>query len=272
MVANVRGEIPVTVAIDDRCCEARTTYSWSGGGAVLTLSTVLPAQDLAAELISTYVGHADTPTIATHLMLGPIGHEAGIHTAEHAHERLDPVESARECAYDHAHQLAAGAKKSSSSSTSRRADTTSTDFSTGSTTRRDNHARRQGACRTARTEVDQLLLAIPAAEYARVIAGVSPNRAGKIHCLFHDDHTPSLQLYDDGTWYCYGSCQAGGSIFDFAARAWQMRPEGPRLPQAPRPARRHARHQRTPGSCRPSRYGHQDGGERARRNPCDGRD
>jgi hypothetical protein len=105
MVANVRGEIPVKVAIDDRCCEARTTYSWSGGGAVLTLSTVLPAQDLAAELISTYVGHADTPTIATQLMLGPAGHAAGIHTAEHAHERLDPVESARECVYDHAHQL-----------------------------------------------------------------------------------------------------------------------------------------------------------------------
>jgi hypothetical protein len=80
--------------------------------------------------------------------------------------------------------------------------------------------------RTARTEVDRLLLAIPAAEYARVIAGVSPNRAGKIRCPFHDDHTPSLQLYDDGTWYCYGSCQAGGSIFDFAARAWQINPKG----------------------------------------------
>jgi hypothetical protein len=101
----MRGEIPVTVAIDDRCREARTTYSFSGGGAVLTLSTVLPAQDLAAELISTYVGHAGTPTIATHLMLGPVGHAPGIHTAEHAHERLGPVESARECAYDHAQQL-----------------------------------------------------------------------------------------------------------------------------------------------------------------------
>ena len=53
-----------------------------------------------------------------------------------------------------------------------------------------------------------------------MIAGVSPNRAGKIHCPFHEDRTPSLQLYDDGTWYCYGSCQAGGSIFDFATRAW----------------------------------------------------
>ena len=32
----------------------------------------------------------------------------------------------------------------------------------------------------------------------------------------------SLQLYQDGTWYCYGACQAGGSIFDFASRWWRM--------------------------------------------------
>jgi hypothetical protein len=36
----------------------------------------------------------------------------------------------------------------------------------------------------------------------------------------HRDHTPSLQLYEDGTWYCYGACKAGGSIFDFASRLW----------------------------------------------------
>jgi hypothetical protein len=74
--------------------------------------------------------------------------------------------------------------------------------------------------RTARTEIDRLLLAIPAAEYVHAIAGSTPNRAGKIHCPFHEDRTPSVQLYDDGTWYCYGACQAGGSIYDFAARAW----------------------------------------------------
>ena len=72
---------------------------------MLTLSTVLPEPGLAAELISTYVGHAQTPTVVTHLMLGPVGHAATIRTEEHAHERLDPVESARECAYDHAQQL-----------------------------------------------------------------------------------------------------------------------------------------------------------------------
>jgi hypothetical protein len=36
----------------------------------------------------------------------------------------------------------------------------------------------------------------------------------------HDDSDPSLQLYDDGTFYCFG-CRAGGSIYDFAARLWK---------------------------------------------------
>ena len=101
----MRGDIRLTVSIDDRPCEAHTTYSWAAGGAVLTLSTVLPERGLAAELVSAYVGHADTPTIVTHLMAGPVGHAATIRTEEHAHEHLDPVEGARECAYDHAHQL-----------------------------------------------------------------------------------------------------------------------------------------------------------------------
>ena len=74
--------------------------------------------------------------------------------------------------------------------------------------------------RSGRTEVDRALLAIPAAAYARALTGRSPNRAGKIPCPFHDDRTPSLQLYDDGTWYCFGACQTGGSIYDFASRRW----------------------------------------------------
>jgi hypothetical protein len=101
----MRGDIPLLVSIDGRPCDAHSTYSWSGGGFVLTLSTVLPERGLAAELVSTYVGHSDTPTITTHLMLGPVGQSGSIATAEQAHEDLDPVESARECAYDHAQQL-----------------------------------------------------------------------------------------------------------------------------------------------------------------------
>jgi hypothetical protein len=105
IVVNMRGELPIQVWIDQRPCEAHSTYSWAGGGMVLTISTVVPERGLAVELISTYVGHPHTGTIATHLLLGPVGHPAEIHTAGHEHEHLDPVERPRECAYDHAHQL-----------------------------------------------------------------------------------------------------------------------------------------------------------------------
>jgi hypothetical protein len=102
---NLRGEIPLEVLIDERPCEAHSTYGWQGGGMVLTLSTVLPERGLALELISTYVGHPRTATVTTHLLLGPVGHQPQIRTAEHRHEHLDPVENPRACAYDHAEQL-----------------------------------------------------------------------------------------------------------------------------------------------------------------------
>jgi len=101
----MRGDLPVHVSVDDRPSDANSTYSWAGGGMVLTISTVLPERGLAVELISTYVGHPQTPTIVTHLMLGPVGRPADIHTAEHEHEHLDPIERARDCAYDHAQHL-----------------------------------------------------------------------------------------------------------------------------------------------------------------------
>jgi RepB DNA-primase from phage plasmid/CHC2 zinc finger len=70
--------------------------------------------------------------------------------------------------------------------------------------------------RAATSELDQLLLAIPAATYVPALTGRQPNRAGKICCPFHhDDSTPSLQLYDHG-WYCF-ACRLGGSIYDFGA-------------------------------------------------------
>lgn len=69
------------------------------------------------------------------------------------------------------------------------------------------------------TELDEALLAIPASSYVRVLAGLEPSRDGKVNCPFHDDAHPSLQLYDHGTFYCFG-CGAGGRIYDFAARLW----------------------------------------------------
>ena len=80
--------------------------------------------------------------------------------------------------------------------------------------------------RTGRTEIDRLLLAIPSAEYVHALTGLKPDLAGKLHCPFHDDGTASLQLYSDGTWYCFGACEAGGSVFDFASRIWSTGTKG----------------------------------------------
>ncbi len=82
-----------------------------------------------------------------------------------------------------------------------------------------------GRERAARTELDELLLAIPAASYVRELAGLEPRRDGKVNCPFHTDNDPSLQLYEDGSFYCYG-CGAGGSIYDFAARMWSLDTKG----------------------------------------------
>ena len=81
-----------------------------------------------------------------------------------------------------------------------------------------------GPARTARSALDQQLLAIPAAVYVETLTGRQPNRAGKIRCVFHDDHTPSLQLYDH-SWYCF-ACRLGGSIYDFAALIWGLDTRG----------------------------------------------
>jgi hypothetical protein len=75
--------------------------------------------------------------------------------------------------------------------------------------------------RVGRTVLDRELLAISAADYVRVLTGRESNRAGKVLCPFHEETDPSLQLYPDGTFYCFGArCRKGGTIFDFAALLW----------------------------------------------------
>lgn len=75
--------------------------------------------------------------------------------------------------------------------------------------------------RVERNALSRALLAIPAGEYVRVLVSREPNRAGKVLCPFHEDTQPSLQLYPDGTFYCFGArCRKGGTIFDFAAAVW----------------------------------------------------
>ncbi len=82
--------------------------------------------------------------------------------------------------------------------------------------------------RLDRTALDRELLAIPASEYVRVLANLTPNLAGKVLCPFHQESRPSLQLYPDGTFYCFGrhskdrACRKGGTIFDFGAATWGL--------------------------------------------------
>ena len=79
--------------------------------------------------------------------------------------------------------------------------------------------------RAARTELDELLLAIPAATYVREFTGLTPRPNGKVNCPFHHDCTPSLHLYEHGTFYCYG-CGVGGSVYDFAGTLWSLETKG----------------------------------------------
>ena len=103
-MSNVAGELPIRVIIDGGDAPAHSHYTWSGGGVILTITTVLPDAGLAFELISTYIGHQDTDTIATHLTLGE-GQEAQIEVSRHRQDELNPVELARACTYDHVSRL-----------------------------------------------------------------------------------------------------------------------------------------------------------------------
>jgi len=67
--------------------------------------------------------------------------------------------------------------------------------------------------------VYERLRAIPTAEYVTRLAGRVPNREGKIACPLHEDRTPSLHCYPDGSFCCFG-CGRGGTIVDFAAALW----------------------------------------------------
>jgi hypothetical protein len=78
---------------------------WLGRTHVLVIATVLPDHGLALELDSVFVGHEGVPTCATHLTLGPVGHEPVIVPVEHEYASLNPTLKARECAYEHAEIL-----------------------------------------------------------------------------------------------------------------------------------------------------------------------
>lgn len=44
-----------------------------------------------------------------------------------------------------------------------------------------------------------------------------PVKRGFICCPFHSERTPSLKLYTNNTWYCFG-CGAHGDVIDFVSK------------------------------------------------------
>jgi hypothetical protein len=75
---------------------------------------------------------------------------------------------------------------------------------------------------------DEVLRRIPPPTYFEVLAGIAvPPQGGKVLCPFHDERTPSCHAYAEAArgFFCF-SCGAGGGIFDFASRLWNIGTQG----------------------------------------------
>ena len=53
--------------------------------------------------------------------------------------------------------------------------------------------------------------------------GLKPDRSGMCRCPFHNDHTPSLKLYDDH-FYCFG-CGSSGDVIDLTGKLLSLSPK-----------------------------------------------
>lgn len=63
--------------------------------------------------------------------------------------------------------------------------------------------------------------------YVSALLGLTPNRARKVRCPFHEDERPSLHVYATAQrgWTCF-SCRRGGSVYDLAAALWGFNTRG----------------------------------------------
>jgi hypothetical protein len=92
--------IPLVVKLDGEQITSETVCV-SAGAHALTIVTALPDRGLAIELTSSFVGDEDVATHATHLVLGPPGHDSRIFVREYENAHVDPVYGPRDCAYEH---------------------------------------------------------------------------------------------------------------------------------------------------------------------------
>ena len=95
-----RRVIDLEVSLGGKRVTSETTAICSGPD-VLSIVTVLPDHGVLFELTSTFIGHQGIDTHVAHLVLGPPGEDDEIHTEEHPHQRLNPADDPRGCAYEH---------------------------------------------------------------------------------------------------------------------------------------------------------------------------
>jgi hypothetical protein len=96
-----RHDVTLHLKIDGKPVSSETTCMWAGPY-ILAIATVLPDRGLALGVHSSFLGHSGLRTLASHIILGPIGHTPYAVSAEHDHGELDPSLRPRECIYEHA--------------------------------------------------------------------------------------------------------------------------------------------------------------------------
>jgi hypothetical protein len=96
-----RHDVTLHVKIAGKPVTSETNFVWAGPY-ILAIATVLPDRDLALGVHSSFLGHRGVPTLATHIILGPVGRAPYAISAEHEHANLDPALRPRECIYEHA--------------------------------------------------------------------------------------------------------------------------------------------------------------------------
>jgi hypothetical protein len=96
-----RHNVTLHVKIAGKPVSSETTCMWAGPY-ILAIATVLPDRGLALGVHSSFLGHSGVPTLASHIVLGPIGHAPYAVSAEHDHAEIDPSLRPRDCIYEHA--------------------------------------------------------------------------------------------------------------------------------------------------------------------------
>jgi hypothetical protein len=66
-------------------------------------------------------------------------------------------------------------------------------------------------------DIEEIKRANPLTETISRLTGQEVRVRHAIRCPFHDDKTPSLHIYEDGHWHCFG-CGAHGDVLDFVGR------------------------------------------------------